>query len=119
MQKHQWIKTIREQTSTKASPLTASQVEAVIEANWALIAQQMASGEEIRWLGFGTFAAKRIPARSGRNPQTGLAIKLPATTRVSFKAASALKAAVQPKPAKAKRQAAKAVPARGKKSRAA
>ncbi|MBR6914833.1 MAG: HU family DNA-binding protein, partial [Clostridia bacterium] len=45
-------------------------------------------------IGFGTFGTKKRAARTGRNPQTGAAIKVPASKVVSFAPSSALKAKV-------------------------
>ncbi len=44
--------------------------------------------------GFGTFSKSRRKARTGRNPQTGEAIKIKATNVVKFKAGKKLKEAV-------------------------
>jgi len=45
-------------------------------------------------VGFGTFSKSRRKARKGRNPQTGEAIKIKASTTVKFKAGKKLKDAV-------------------------
>ena len=45
--------------------------------------------------GFGTFMVKERKAREGRNPQTGSAIKIPATKVVKFKAGRQLKETVK------------------------
>ena len=44
--------------------------------------------------GFGTFKTAKRAARTGRNPQTGAELKIPARTVPSFKAGAALKSAV-------------------------
>ena len=41
--------------------------------------------EEVRLLGFGTFALKYQAARKGRNPQTGAEIKIAAKKVIKFK----------------------------------
>jgi DNA-binding protein HU-beta len=46
---------------------------------------------KITLVGFGTFSKTKRKARKGRNPQTGEAIKVKASTGVKFKAGSALK----------------------------
>jgi DNA-binding protein HU-beta len=66
-------------------------VEGVFEA----IVEAMANGEEVRLAGFGTFAAKNRAARTGRNPQTGEVLSIPASKTPSFKAGKALKDAVK------------------------
>lgn len=44
--------------------------------------------------GFGTFSVRKRPARKGRNPATGEAIKIKASKSVGFKAGAAFKAAL-------------------------
>ena len=49
---------------------------------------------KVALVGFGTFAAKKRPAREGINPLTKKAIKIPAKVVASFKAGSKLKDAL-------------------------
>lgn len=42
--------------------------------------------------GFGTFTAKEVAARAGRNPMTGETINIPKSVRLSFKAGKSTKA---------------------------
>ncbi len=49
---------------------------------------------KVTLVGFGTFAKVRRKARTGRNPQTGEAIKIKASNAVKFKAGKALKDAI-------------------------
>lgn len=42
-------------------------------------------GQKVTLVGFGTFASAKRKARTGRNPQTGAALKIPAKTVVKFK----------------------------------
>jgi DNA-binding protein HU-beta len=49
---------------------------------------------KVTLVGFGTFSKGRRKARKGRNPQTGAAIKIKASTVVKFKAGKKLKEAV-------------------------
>lgn len=58
------------------------------------ITRAMSIGEDVTLQGFGTFAVKAREARTGRNPQTGAAIEIPASHAVTFKAGKALKEAV-------------------------
>lgn len=43
-------------------------------------------GDKLSIRGFGTFVNKTTKEREGRNPQTGAAIKIPAKTKLTFKA---------------------------------
>lgn len=51
--------------------------------------------EEIRISGLGTFSRTKRKARTGRNPQTGEEIKIPAKWAPTFKPGSAFKEVVQ------------------------
>ena len=65
-------------------------VDGVFEA----IGEALANGEEVRLAGFGNFAARSRAARTGRNPQTGEVLSIPASKTPSFKAGKALRDAV-------------------------
>lgn len=65
-------------------------LDGVIDA----ITEGLQKGESITLVGFGTFAVKDRAARTGRNPQTGADIQIPAARVPSFKAGKALKDAV-------------------------
>ena len=65
-------------------------VDAVFEA----VGEALANGEEVRIAGFGTFGTRNRPARTGRNPQTGESLSIPASTAPAFKPGKTLKDAV-------------------------
>ncbi len=52
-------------------------------------------GDKITLVGFGSFSATAKPARTGRNPRTGAAIKIAAKKVVKFKAGSDLSKAIK------------------------
>lgn len=52
--------------------------------------------EKVQLVGFGTFEMKTRAARTGRNPQTGAAMKIAASTTLSFKPSSTFKTVVKP-----------------------
>ena len=52
-------------------------------------------GDQVTLIGFGTFSVKERAARTGRNPQTGAEIKIPASKVPGFKAGKALKDSVK------------------------
>jgi DNA-binding protein HU-beta len=64
---------------TKAQASDA--LNAVIEG----ISGALKSGDKITLIGFGTFSVSQRDARTGRNPQTGASIKIPAKNMVKFK----------------------------------
>ncbi len=51
--------------------------------------------EKITLVGFGTFSTSERAARTGRNPQTGETINIPATVVPKFKAGKSFKEAVK------------------------
>lgn len=58
------------------------------------VTEALAKGDKIALVGFGTFETKKRAARTGKNPQTGAAIKIAASTVPAFKAGRGLKDAV-------------------------
>ncbi|MFA6342989.1 MAG: HU family DNA-binding protein [Fibrobacteraceae bacterium] len=62
-------------------------VAAVIEG----ITTGLKKDGNVQLIGFGTFQVKERSARMGRNPKTGVAMKIKASKTVSFKAGAALK----------------------------
>ena len=67
--------------------ITKVAAAANIDAVLNLIRGAAATGEKVIIQGFGTFAMKNRAARTGRNPQTGLPVEIPASTTLTFKAA--------------------------------
>lgn len=67
-------------------------------------------GDTVSLVGFGTFKQSSRAARTGRNPQTGDKVKIPAAKLPKFAAGSAFKAAVDAKFAKRKADKAAAAP---------
>ena len=61
---------------------------------FAAIGDSLAKGEAVSIAGFGTFAPKSRPARQGRNPRTGEATAIAASTAPTFKPGKALRDAV-------------------------
>ena len=58
------------------------------------ITAQLASGGEVRLVGFGTFSVSHRKATTGRNPHTGAVIQSAASNQAKFKAGKGLKDAV-------------------------
>ena len=61
-----------------------------VDAAVATITGALAKGDTVTLIGFGTFKTAKRAARTGRNPQTGAELKIPARTVPSFKAGAAL-----------------------------
>ena len=58
------------------------------------ITKHLKKGDRIRMSGLGILQVRKRPARMGRNPATGEAIKIKASKKVAFRAAKELKLAV-------------------------
>jgi DNA-binding protein HU-beta len=71
----------------------AKAVDAII----AGITHAVAQGDGITLVGFGSFKPIKRAARTGKNPQTGAALKIAARTVPKFTAGAGFKAAVAPK----------------------
>lgn len=56
-----------------------------------IIANELDGGRDFPVVGFGTFKTRRTKARTGRNPQTGASLNIPARNSVSFRAGKGLK----------------------------
>ena len=65
--------------------------EAVINAALAAIANALKEGDKVQLIGFGTFEAKAVAEREGRNPRTGETIKIAAAKKPAFTASKSLK----------------------------
>lgn len=70
-------------------------VALTVEALFDAIQAELAAGEKVQLIGFGTFEVRTRSARKGRNPQTGAEIKIKASKVPGFKAGKALKDAVK------------------------
>ena len=71
--------------------LTQTKAEEVTRAYEDAIKQALASGGEVRLAGFGSFKLSHRAARTGRNPQTGAALKIAAQTTPRFSAGKQFK----------------------------
>ena len=58
------------------------------------LARHLVKGSKVRIVGLGISQVKRREARMGRNPQTGEAVKIKASKKVTFRAGKELKEAV-------------------------
>lgn len=67
-------------------------VDSVVHA----ITEALKKGQEVRLVGFGTFATADRPESEGRNPRTGEKIKISASRTVKFRPGKQLKDSVAP-----------------------
>jgi DNA-binding protein HU-beta len=74
--------------------LPGKQVEAVLSGLVALATRHLKQGDKLRLTGLGILQVRARPARMGRNPATGEAIKIKASKKIAFRPAKELKEAV-------------------------
>ena len=81
----------------EVAKVTCSKKEAMgaVDATLAAIKKALKKGDAVTLVGFGTFDVRKRKARTGRNPQTGKAIKIAAKKVPVFKAGKGLKDAVK------------------------
>lgn len=77
------------------SGLTKKDVETVVNAMLDEITNALSTGDKVQFVGFGTFETRERASRTGRNPQTGQTITIPAATVPAFRAGNKLKDAVK------------------------
>lgn len=73
----------------KAAVTKAAAAKA-LEAFTSAVSAELKKSGKLGLVGFGTFSVVKRKARTGRNPQTGKAIKIAAKKVVKFKAGKAL-----------------------------
>ena len=89
MNKIELVAAIAEKTQ-----LTKKDSEMALKAFVDVVSEELKKGEKIQLVGFGTFEVSDRAARTGKNPQTGSAIEIPASKAPKFKAGKALKETV-------------------------
>lgn len=80
MNKSELIKSVAEQTS-----VTQEMVKKVINATFEIIEKATMEEGRVAIAEFGVFKKHESAARTGRNPQTGKSIDIPAKTTMKFK----------------------------------
>ena len=75
--------------------VSQTEARAWFDTVFAVVAEAIVLLNKVTITGFGTFRAKEIKARIGRNPRTGEAVNIPKSVRLSFKAGKTTKATLQ------------------------
>ena len=78
----------------ESADLSKAAASNAVDAVFDVITNALKAGDSVTVVGFGTFSVKQRAARSGRNPQTGATIQIPASTLPAFKPGKALKDSV-------------------------
>ena len=82
--------------------LSKTAANAVLETLIETVQTAVKKGDPVQLIGFGTFKSTKRAARTGKNPSTGAALKIPASTVPKFVPGAKFKAVVDPKAAKRK-----------------
>ncbi len=77
-----------------AADISKSAAERALNAFTDGVTSSLQSGDDVVLVGFGTWSVGERAARTGRNPQTGEALEIPASTVAKFKAGKKLKDAL-------------------------
>ena len=92
MNKSELINAVVEKTD-----VNKKDVEKAVSALFDTIVEQVANGDDIRIVGFGTFECRERKERTGSNPRSNEKITIPASKVPAFKAGKAFKDAVAKK----------------------
>ena len=74
--------------------LPKKQAEAILSDLVTVTTRHLKKGDKIRLTGLGILQVRARPARMGRNPATGEAIKIKASKKITFRPAKELKESV-------------------------
>ena len=74
--------------------ISKGDAQSAVDAVFAVISNELKSGGDVRLVGFGNFSVSRREASTGRNPQTGAEVQIPARNVPKFTAGKGLKDAV-------------------------
>ena len=77
--------------------LKKDEADKVLTAFKEIVTEELAKGEKVQLVGFGTLEVAERAAREGRNPKTKEVMPIPASKAPKFKAGKALKDAVNGK----------------------
>lgn len=99
LNKTTFIEAIAEQTGESKAA-----VGRVLDGFIAVATDNLAQGNDINLIGFGSLKATSREGRAGRNPATGETIQIAASKGVRFSTGAALKAAMNPEPTKGKKK---------------
>ncbi|GAA4529186.1 HU family DNA-binding protein [Chelativorans composti] len=74
--------------------ISKGDAQSAVDAVFAVITDELKAGRDVRLVGFGNFSVSRREASTGRNPQTGAEVQIPARNVPKFTAGKGLKDAV-------------------------
>ena len=77
-----------------AAKLSQGDAQSAVDAVFSSITAELKKGGDVRLVGFGNFSVSKRGASTGRNPQTGAAVNIPARNVPKFSAGKGLKDSV-------------------------
>jgi DNA-binding protein HU-beta len=80
---------------SEKSGMSKKDVEAVLNGFLGEVTDALSKDDKVQLIGFGTFETRKRSGRTGRNPQTGKTIEIPASKVPAFKAGNKLKEAIK------------------------
>ncbi len=90
MNRQELIETIAANTEASKAATTR-----FLDSFITLVQQEVAQGGTVKLTGFGVFEKVAVAARTGRNPRSGDAIKIPATSKPRFTPGTSFKGLVK------------------------
>lgn len=91
------------EVAAKEAGLSKAATDKALAGMIGTIVKTVAKGDTVTLVGFGTFKSAKRAARTGKNPKTGEALKIAATTVAKFSAGAGFKTAVAGKKAAKKK----------------
>jgi DNA-binding protein HU-beta len=92
--KNEFLTAVIDSKAVAKLELSKVAVTTIVDAVFDAIEGALKKGEEVRLVGFGNFYVSQRAAGTGRNPQTGEAIKIKASKQPKFRAGKQLKDSV-------------------------
>ena len=83
------------QEISKKAKVTQKEANEVLSALVETVQKTVSKGKKVTLVGFGTFESRKRAARTGRNPQTGAALKIAAKKVPAFSAGKKFKELVK------------------------
>lgn len=74
----------------KKAEVTGKEADRMLKCFLELVEESLVAGNDVKFIGFGTWETKKREARKLRNPQTGKEMKIAAKRVVKFKVGKAL-----------------------------
>ena len=89
MNKNELVSAVAEEAK-----LSKGDAQSAVDAVFSVITSELKKGGDVRLVGFGNFSVTMRAATTGRNPQTGAEVKIPARSVPKFSAGKGLKDSV-------------------------